>query len=476
MSLIWKEKPLRELIRLAGPIAASTISYSLMTMTDTLLMGHVGRSELAGVALGGLFCFVLIGFSFGMLRGANTLVSQAVGAGRLDQVASYRGAALLSALGLGLVTVGVGQLAARLTIHLTATPAAGQAAATYLAIRILGAPVALSYVALREVRYGCGDARSPMRATVLANLVNIALAYLLVFQLHHGVAGAAVATLIANAVELAVLAWPLGDRGAGGGAAPPTARFALLAGLRRTGRAELRALWRIGTPSGVQFVLEIGSFAILSLLISLLSEAEMAAHQIALQVIHFSFLPVWAVGEAAAVLAGQAVGANEDGLVVRVGRLAGAITGLYSGACALLMAGLAGFIVSGFSHDAGVLGAATKLLHVAAVFQVFDAINVVSRGLLRGTGDVRYSAIVGVVTAWICTPPLTWLLGWRLGLGAYGGWLGLCLEIIVGSAILAWRVERRGWAEAARQGRLRLASEPRNDNAAPRAGGVASAS
>jgi multidrug resistance protein, MATE family len=438
MSLSWQDRPLSELMRLAGPIAASTISYSLMTLTDTLLLARVGNSELAGVALGGLCCFVLVCFSFGLLRAANTLVAQSVGAGRLDEVPAYRNAALLTALTLGAGTVVLGQVLARLVAHLASAPAAGQAAGTYIRIRILGAPMALAYVALREVRYGMGDARSPMRATVLANLVNIGLAVVLVLVLRQGVAGAAHATLVANAVELGSLALSQRRRGSGGW---------------RTTRAHVRALWRLGQPTGVQFVLEMGSFAIVSLLIFLRSVTEMSAHQIALQVIHFSFLPVWAVGEAAAVLAGQAVGAGQDGLVIRVARLAAAVAGVYSGACALVLALGAPLLVAAFSADIAVTPVAIRLLYVAAVFQMFDAINVVSRGVLRGTGDVRYSALVGVISAWVCTPPLTWLLGWRMGLGAYGGWLGLCAEIMVGAVLLAYRVERRGWAEAARRAR-----------------------
>src|SRR5437773_7537142 len=105
MSLSWQERPLEELMRLSGPIAASSLSYSLMTLTDTLLLARVGNAELAGVAVGGLCCFILLCFSFGLLRAGNTLVAQAVGAGRLDEVSGYRTAALGTALGLGLCTV-----------------------------------------------------------------------------------------------------------------------------------------------------------------------------------------------------------------------------------------------------------------------------------------------------------------------------------------------------------------------------------
>jgi MATE family multidrug resistance protein len=324
---------------------------------------------------------------------------------------------------------------------MAATPAAGHAAGEYLGVRILGAPLTLAYVALREVRYGRGDARMPMFATIAANLVNVALAYLFVFVLGRGVRGAALATLIANGVELGVLV--VAQRAQGFGVS--------------IARAEhRRALWRLGVPSGLQFVLEVGSFALLSLLISLRSEAEMAAHQIAIQVIHFSFLPAWAVGEAAAVLAGQAVGADRDDLVIRVGRIAAAVTAAYTGACAVAFAAASSLIASGFTRDAAVLAVSVRLLHVAAIFQVFDAVNMVARGVLRGTGDVRFAAAVGITTAWLATPPLAWLLGWRLGLGAFGGWIGLCVEIIVGAAVLTARVERRGWAAAAAQARARL--------------------
>src|SRR5262249_53064340 len=96
---------------------------------------------------------------------------------------------------------------------------------------------------------------------------------------------------------------------------------------------------------------------------------------------------------------------------------------------------------------------------VAAAFQLFDGANVVARSVLRGTGDVRYPATISVVIAWITTPPLTALLGIRLGLGALGGWLGLCLEIIVGASLLWWRLERQHCQAAAQRSRAELDSD-----------------
>lgn len=443
-ALEWERRPLPELLRLAWPIAVSTLSYSIMTLVDTLLVGHISPAALAGVGLGGTAAFALVCFPFGLLRGAKTLVSQAVGAGRGELVFAYRAAAVWSAVALGVLMVVVGQLAATLMPRLSATAEAGAAAQLYLAIRNLGAPVVLAGVALRETRYGQGDARSPMVATVVANLVNIALAGLFVFVLRRGVAGAATATLLAQAVETGMLA-----------------SFGRARGWHARGASftHVRELWRLGVPTGVQFVLEIGSFVILASLISSLSETQMAAHQIALQVCQFSFLPAYAVAEAAAVLAGQAVGARRDELVLPLARLGLVTAGAYTVACSLAFAGAGALIVSGFTGNPALASVAVRLLHVAAVFQAFDGANIVARCVLRGVGDVRYAAVVGVATAWAMTPPLAWLLGWRAGLGAFGGWLGLCGECIVGALVLWWRLHRGGWRAIAEASRAALAVE-----------------
>ena len=444
MNLPWQERPLRELIRLAWPVALSMISYSVMTVVDTILVGHVGRAELAGVGLGGVSAFVLLCFSFGLLEGAKVLVSQAIGANRRDRATAFLGAAVISALGIGFLTVLLGQGVALVIESLASTEAAGHAASTYLRIRILGAPLALLYVALREVRYAEGDPKSPMRAAMTAQAVNIGLASLFIFVLNWGVAGAASATVIAHAVEAGTLSLSQRSRGFGIG---------------EVRRQHIVELFRIGLPTGLQFALEVGAFATLSLVISLFSEVEMASHHIAIQVIHFSFLPAMAVAEGASVLIGQAVGAGADHLVKRVAHLALGITAVYAGAWSLLLALGARLIVVAFSEDPTVIGVAASLLHVAAVFQIFDACNIVARCSLRGAGDVRYAAVVGVVTSWLCTPTLALLLGRHYRLGALGGWLGLCLEIIVGASILWWRLERRGWLPAAILSRARLAAD-----------------
>ena len=220
--------------------------------------------------------------------------------------------------------------------------------------------------------------------------------------------------------------------------------------LAGTGLRHVRAAVALGWPTGLQFLIEMGCFAVLTVMVSRYSELHMAAHQIAIQVIHFSFLPALALGEAAAVLAGQAVGACREALVHQVARLAMLRwRALLRRLRAAVWPGWRGAGPRAFTSDGELVALTAQLLLIAAVFQVFDAVNMIARCTLRGTGDVRFPAVVGTLLAWALTPTSMWLLGYRLGLGAVGGWIGLCAEIIIGALIFWWRVERQGWQGAA---------------------------
>ncbi len=433
----WSSSPARELLRLAWPITVSTLSYSAMTLAGTLLVAQVGADELAGVGLGGVVAFALVCFGIGMLRGVKTVVAQALGAGRADKADAYLISGVWFALGLGAVATLLSWLVAPLISGLCASPRAGAMAADYLRIRALGAPVLLVYCALRETRYGEGDATTPMRASLAGNLLNIALASALIFGAGLGVTGAALATVIGELVQLLVLSLPMRRR---------------LARLRwrEWPTDAARVVWRQGAPTGLQFIMEVGSFLLLTATVARMSSADGAAHQMVLQIVNVSFLPAHAIAEATSVLVGQAVGAGRYELVRRVAGRAFALGVGYSALCMVVLAGAGSAIIGAMSNgDVALASTATTLVHVSLVFLVADAANVIARGVLRGAGDVRYQAVVGVLTAWTFTPPLAWLLGIEAGLGAAGGWIGLAAEIILGATLFWIRVWRGSWKRAA---------------------------
>jgi MATE family multidrug resistance protein len=183
-SLTWQEHPGRALLKLAWPITVSMVSFSTMTLASTAFVAQVGADELAGVGLAGVVGFALVCFGIGLLRGAKTLVSQAVGANKREKIPDLLGAAVCIAIVLGLLATIAGHLIAPLLERLSASQRAGHFAAQYLTIRSLGATLVLVYAALREASYGVGDSRAPMRASLAGNAVNITLDAVLILGLH----------------------------------------------------------------------------------------------------------------------------------------------------------------------------------------------------------------------------------------------------------------------------------------------------
>lgn len=442
VSLPWAERPGRALLRLAWPITVSMVSYATMTLTSTAFVAHIGADELAGVGLAGVIGFALICFGVGLLRGAKTLVSQAVGANRRDRIPELLGAAVGLALGLGALAMAAGHLVAPLLTKLSASPRAGGFAAQYLVLRSLGAPLVLLYAALREASYGEGDSRSPMRASLAGNAVNLVLDAVLILGFGWGVQGAAFAAMCGNLTELALLAWPM---------------WARLVAMRWR-RSAVLEVWKQGMPNGLQFVMEVGSFLILTVMVARMSAIDGAAHQMVLQLVNVSFLPAHALAEAAAVLVGQAVGANRDALVPRVAARTLALGAGYASVVLVVYVVIGRAVIGGLAAgDAALAARGTALLHVSFAFLVADAANVIARGVLRGASDVRYAAVVGILTSWLTTPPLTWLLGVACGLGVVGGWIGVSVEIVVGAGLFWLRVARGGWRPAAAAARRTIA-------------------
>lgn len=436
--LSWKQAPLAELLRLAWPICVSMLSYSAMTVADTAFVSQIGPAALAGVGLAGTLTFAAVVFGIGLLRGVKVVVAQAVGANKMGRVDEIAATGLLIAVSMGFLVLAAGQVLVWIVPPLAASPLAGAYAADYLSVRLLAAPIFFIFCTSRETSYGVGNSRAPMVASVLANIVNIALDYVFIVELNYGPSGAAWATFVATFLEAGVVLWLAGGPG--------------LRSLRK-GLRWLKAVMRVGLATGLQFAVEVGAFTLLTILIASMSETEMAAHQVALCVIHFAFLPMVAIGEAASVMAGQAVGADRDELVPTVALYTIAVGASYALFCTLILAIFSPGMAALFGDDLGVREAATRLLYLAAVFQLGDAFNISARSILRGTGDVRFPAIVGVGISWLALPPLTWFFGIHMGLGALGAWLGITFEIFTVAAILWWRLWRGGWRHSASKSR-----------------------
>lgn len=428
-SLAWKKKPLPELVRLGWPIIVQLLSFSVMTMVDTLFVGRLGAKALAAVGLGGMVIFSVVSLGLGTFAGAKVLVSQLVGAGRREQAGRFLGeffriGALMSAL-IGLLSLAV----AAVLPWVSADLATGLLARDYAWTRTAAVPAVLFAAAIGQFRQALGDTQVAMRATLVANAVNIPLNAALIFGLQWGVVGAALASVASRFVEVSILLFTQRREGL-------FLRVSTWSGAFKT--------LRFGLPAGVERWLDVGAFAVLVFLIARIGPAHVAAHQVVLQIAHFGFLPMIALSEAVCVLVGQAVGAREPSLVHRVSRLA-LVAGVgYAIVTAAAYSVFSTTLLSLFTSDTEVLRLGQRVIQAAAVLQVLHAAYNVQKGALRGLGEIRLVALVTVGCAWLFTPPLTYLFGMVLGMGAAGGWWALGVEVGAGTLVLgvrlaAWR-------------------------------------
>jgi putative MATE family efflux protein len=293
-------------------------------------------------------------------------------------------------------------------------------------------PASLLVCAIGQYRQALGDSRTAMRATLVANLVHVPLNFALIFGAELGVAGAAWASVICTLVEAAILVRAQGLLGFG---------------WRHGSWRSALQTFRFGLPAAFERWLDVGAFAALVVLIAKAGPTQLAAHQITLQILHFCFLPVMALSDAVCVLVAQAVGAREPAIARRVVGY-GLKTGLVFGAlCGAVLLYSGKFLLGFFTSDATLIAAAFRVVQVAVLLQLINAVFLVLKGALRGFGALRYVAWVTVGCAWLFTPPLTWLFTYWLGLGAAGGWLALTVEVCVGSTLVFWRLRRSALQE-----------------------------
>ncbi len=439
-ALSWRAH-LRALVVLGLPLVGSNLAQMSLHVTDTVMLGWYGVDALAAVVLGASFFFMvfILGSGFGVA--AMGMVAAAVGRGDEVQVRrDVRMGLWLSTL-FGICTLPLFWWSAPILRVLGQDEALSALAQSYLRIVGWGMVPALLIMVLKSFLSAMERAGIVLWATLGAALGNGLLNWMLIFgnwgAPELGVRGAALASLGAQAVSLAVLA-------AYAGWHPALRRFRIFARLWRPDWPAFGQLARLGMPVGLTGLAEGSLFTAAALMMGWIGTVELAAHGIALEAASLAFMVHLGIASAATVRVGRAEGEGDREGMRRAALAAIALSVIFGLGVTALFLVAAGPIVGLFLDEANpaapdILAFGITLLAVAALFQMFDALQCMALGLLRGVRDTAVPMGLATISYWAVGIPASFVLGFPLGLGGVGLWLGLVVGLALAAALLMAR-------------------------------------
>lgn len=428
------------MFRLATPVVVAELGWTAMSTVDTLMVGRISAEAIGAVSLGSAIFLGVTIFGMGLLLGLDTLISQAYGSGRLRDCHRSLIHGIYAALMLALPLTAILWLVMQALPGLGINPAVLELTLPYLRPVTWSLLPLLLYAASRRYLQATGHESSVMVVLVMANVVNALTNWGLVFGKwgfpELGVVGAGWATFVSRTFMAVVLlgAIVVFER------RNPRGLFQTPLGIEWVRVRELLAL---GLPAAFHITLEMGLFSVATALAGRLDAASLAAHQIALSVAATTFMVPLGISSAGAVRVGHAVGAGDRDGVVHGGWMAIVFgVGFMSLAAATLFL-FPRQIIGLFTTDAEVFAVGVSLLYVAAFFQIFDGLQVVTAGVLRGLGDTRTPMLAGLFGYWLLGLPTGYFLCFRLGRGVSGLWVGMLVGLVtVGLVLLVVWVKR----------------------------------
>ena len=433
---------IRPMLRLAAPLAMAELGWMAMGFVDTVMAGRLGAAAIGAGSLGSMLFYPIAICGTGMLAGMDTLVSQAFGA--KDDTACRR--TLVQGLWIGIGVAPIVALLLALTIPLLravgTNPRVMALLGPFVHALLWGVLPLLFYTAFRRYLQAMNIVKPITFAVVSANLLNFAGNWLFMYgnwgAPRLGLQGSGYSTSISRVYIALVLL------------------IAVLRHERKHSHLHPRVSWRpqwtlirrllaLGFPSAMQILAEGAVFGIVTVMAARFDEVSLAAHSIAVNVISVTFMVPLGISSAAAVRVGQAVGRKSPQGIAVSGWTALLLGAGFMGAAGLALAFVPRWIARLYTGEAAVIAAGAALLRIAALFEIFDGLQVVATGALRGLGDTHTPALAHLAGYWVLGIPIAWTLCFTYGWGVTGIWIGLTAALIaIGLVLLAaWHRENK---------------------------------
>tara|TARA_B100000949_G_C14279101_1_gene450997 strand:- start:834 stop:2201 length:1368 start_codon:yes stop_codon:yes gene_type:complete len=430
-------------LKLSYPVILGMLGHTFVAFADNIMVGQLGTAELAAVSLGNSFVFIAMSLGIGFSTAITPLVAEADGA--KDQAAGKsalkHGLVLCTLLGLSLF--GLIQVAKPLMYHMEQPPQVVELAMPYLDLVAFSLVPLIIFQAFKQFSDGLSQTKYPMYTTIVANVVNITLNYLLIFGSFGfpklGIVGAAVGTLVSRVIMVAFI-WYLLQR------KEKFEAYVTHFNFRKIEKKVMRKIISLGFPSALQMFFEVAIFTAAIWLSGVLGKNAQAANQIALNLSSMTFMVGTGLSVAAMVRVGNQKGLRNHKELKRIAESVFFLTLLVEVAfAAIFLLGRHWFPtiyldvddIANQADNTEVIFIAAKLLLVAAFFQISDGLQVVVLGALRGLQDVRVPTLITFIAYWLIGFPISYYLGLHTSFESTGIWIGL-LSGLTASAVMLY--------------------------------------
>lgn len=431
----------RALGLLAIPMMLEMSMESVFAVVDIAFVSRLGTDAIAAVGLTEAMITVLYAVAIGLGMGVTAMVSRRIGARDVQAAARVTGQAILIG---GVLAVAIGAFGVRYAPDLLRMMGASDRVVAegqgFTAV-LLGGSASILYLFLLNAAFrGAGDAPVALRSLTLANAINIALDPCLIFGLgpfpELGVTGAAVATTIGRGIGVVYLAYYLfGGKG----------RLGFAARHLRPAPALIARMVRISVGGIGQFLISTSSWIAIMRVVALYGSAPIAAYTVALRLIEFALLPAWGLGNAAATLVGQNLGAGKPERAEQSVWRASKYNAIFMAGVGIIMIVLAPQIVSLFSSEPEVVRFGTSCLRILGIGYPMYAVGMIIIQALNGAGDTTTPSVMNFICFWLLQIPLAYWLATAAGLGPNGVFLAIVIAECALTAMGVMVFRKRKW-------------------------------
>ena len=445
MNLNQYTKEFKTNLKLSGPVIMGLLGHTFVAFADNIMVGQLGTAELAAVSLGNSFVFIAMSLGIGFSTAITPLVAESDGANDVKAGRSALKHGLVLCTILGFALFGMMLLMKPLMHHMNQPQEVVELALPYLDVVAFSLIPLVIFQAFKQFSEGLSQTKYPMYATIVSNVVNITLNYLLIFGSFGfpkmGIVGAGIGTLISRIVMVVMIWYQLSSR-------KKFHDYVTHFNFRLLELAKLKHILKLGFPSALQFFFEVAIFTSAIWLSGVLGKNAQAANQIALNLSSMTYMVGMGLGVVAMIRVGNQKGLKDYFNLRRIAQSVFLLTLFFEIIFAIFFLFGRDFLPTIYLDTTDVvnqldnievitLGA--ELLLIAAFFQISDGLQVAILGALRGLQDVNIPTLLIFIAYWIVGFPLCYYLGLQTDLKSVGIWIGLLAGLSASALLLYLR-------------------------------------